>query len=156
MRAEQEPEPRGWLLWDFFRADSKSSRSPPIWKSLFENDTSGACERTPKHLDFHLYTCSLVVKQRSEPTGSQADWVKRFLLEMIVGHCSYPQDLSAVAAPDAPEKQKQILKHLNSTYILYFCIRCLQMLKYLVPVGWNWLWLYNSLYPLQVDCDESL
>lgn len=34
MRAEQEPDPRGRVWLDLFRADSKSSRSPPNWKSL--------------------------------------------------------------------------------------------------------------------------
>lgn len=34
MRAEQEPDPRGRVWVDLFRADSKSSRSPPNWKSL--------------------------------------------------------------------------------------------------------------------------
>lgn len=35
IRAEQEPDPIGLVRLDLFRADSKSSISPPNWNSLF-------------------------------------------------------------------------------------------------------------------------
>lgn len=34
MSAEQEPDPMGLVSLDLFKADSKSSKSPPNWKSL--------------------------------------------------------------------------------------------------------------------------
>lgn len=44
MSAEQEPDPRGRVRLDLFRADSKSSRSPPSWKSLLGQTSSGKCQ----------------------------------------------------------------------------------------------------------------
>lgn len=42
MRAEQEPDPRGPVALDLFKADSKSSRSPPSWKSLNQETADNA------------------------------------------------------------------------------------------------------------------
>lgn len=38
-------------------------------------------------------------------------WGRKTLLEMRGPHYSRPPDLSAAAAPDAPDEEKQIVKH---------------------------------------------
>lgn len=78
MRAEQEPDPRGLIWLDLFRADSKSSRSPPNWKSLDVQKGSGQCHTSAvnkMHLKKHGEATSFVNKNIDNQLH-EAKWVE--------------------------------------------------------------------------------
>lgn len=93
--------------------------------------------------------------QNGPLTWSQMGWRRMTLVVMTARHCSCPPVLWAAAVQDAPDKQKQTVKHLFLCLFNFLFVR--EMLtKYLVPVRWSRLLLYLLLNPLQVDCDEIL
>lgn len=119
---------------------------------------SGGSRR--KHLGNLLLV--LLVKMEIKLTGSQMDWKKMLPLGMKARRCSCPRGLLAAAAPTAPDKNKQIVEALISgiqivfSFLKGFVFILHMLIKYLIPVGWIWLFLYLLLNPLQICCNESL